>query len=114
MNRLEFFDFCQKYKHQWINYCEIIIDKEGKIIIAEPSHIEAMLKLTGENREDIYEKMPITASPIHWFVKYLGYVSVWNNFQLVPETLTLAQYQTLELLNNNNFINYKTITVINP
>ena len=86
MTRLTFSEFVQEYKDKWINYCEIIIDKKGLIIIASPSHTEAMLALTNESREVIYDKMPIIASPIHWFVKYLGYVSVWNNFQLIPES----------------------------
>lgn len=114
MERLDFAEFNQRYKNKWINYCEIIIDKEGKIIIANPSHIEAMLKLTERTRDDIYNEMPITASPIHWFVKYLSYVSVWNNFQLVPKSLTYAQHETLELLENNNFIHYNVEVVINP
>lgn len=114
MKRLEFLEFYEKYKDKWINYCEIIIDKDGKIIIAEPSHTEAMLKLTGETRENIYNKMPIIASPIHWFVKYLKYISVWYNFQLIPEKLTLAQYETLELLEKHGFIKYNTEIVINP
>ena len=114
MERLEFEEFNLRYKDRWINYCEIIIDKEGKIIIANPSHVEAMLKLTKRTREDIYNEMPITASPIHWFVKYLEYVSGWNKFQLVPKSLTLAQYETLQLLENYNYIKYNAEVVINP
>lgn len=104
MERLEVAEFLLKYKKIWINYCEIIIDKDGKIIIANPSHIEAMLRLTKRNREDIYNEMPITASPIHWFVNYLEYVSVWNNFQICPKSLTLSQYETLQILESEGFI----------
>lgn len=114
MEHLDFSEFLLKYKNKWINYCEIIIDKDGKIIIANPSHTEAMLKLTGETKEIIYNKMPIYASPIHWFVKYLNYVSVWFNFQLIPENLTFAQYETLNLLEQNGFIKYNAEKVINP
>lgn len=114
MQRLTFEEFNKEYKSKWINYCEIIIDKEGMIIIANPSHTEAMLRLTGETRDIIYKKMPIYASPIHWFVKYLEYVSVWNKFQLIPETINIFQMKTLELLEYNGFIKYNPEVVINP
>ena len=104
MNRLDISQFILKYKRHWINYCEVIIDREGKIIIANPSHVEAMLKLTGRTREDVYNEMPVDASPIHWFVDYLGYISVWNSFQLSPKKITFQQYETLEQLEINNFI----------
>ena len=104
MERLSILSFFKQYRNKWINYCEIIIDSDGKIIIANPSHTEMMLKLTGRSREDIYSEMPIMASPIHWFVDYLGYVSVWYDFQIVPKSLNEKQKRTLELLANHKMI----------
>jgi hypothetical protein len=105
-------DFLAEYKRKWINYCEIIILKNGNIILANPSHTERMLKLTGEDRNDIYERMPIVASPIHWLVDYTKNISVWHQFQILPEDVTEEQLKTLSLLESEKMIkkNYNYVT----
>lgn len=91
-------EFIKEYKSKWICYCEIIILSDGNIVLACPSHTECLLKLTGEKREVIDEKMPIYASPVEWYVDYLSVVSVWYNYQILSKNFTMEQIQTLEKL----------------
>lgn len=68
------------HKQKFINYMEAVILPSGEIQYAIPSHLEKLLAITGEDREVIYEKMPIWASPIQWLCEYTGCISVWSDF----------------------------------
>lgn len=91
-------EFLKKYKKEWVNYCEIIILQTGNIVLAQPSHTEMLLRLTGQNKKDIWNIMSIKASPVHWLIYHTKCVSVWEQFQLLPEDITIEQMQTLETL----------------
>lgn len=90
--------------HHHINYCEAIIYKDGEIDYARPSHIENLLRITGEDREVIYEKMPMTASPIRWLVDYTKCLSVWTQGYARPKEITKEQERTLNELIENNLV----------
>lgn len=87
----------EKHKQTFINYFEAIILPSGEVVYAVPSHIEKLIQITGESREVIYDKMPITASPIHWLLDYTGCVSLWSAFHL-GEPTTAEQQKTLQSL----------------
>lgn len=73
----------------FINYLEAIIEPSGEVHYAVPSHVEKLIKLSGEPKEAIYTKMPGTASPLHWLLEYTGCVSIWSEFHMgTPVTET--------------------------
>ena len=105
-------EFLEDYKPQWINYCEIIILKNGTIEIATPSHTEKLIKLTGEHRDVIYEKMPIDASPTVWLVAYTQCVAVWADMQIGPVSINRFQLRVLKILADEKMIKLNLRTVI--
>lgn len=90
--------------HNYINYCEAIIHRDGEVEYAIPSHIEKLIKITGEYREIIYEKMPVTASPILWLVEYTGCIAVYTDFYYKPEKCTIKQALSLMKLIKNGLV----------
>ncbi|HOA80515.1 MAG TPA: hypothetical protein PKK61_05555 [Defluviitaleaceae bacterium] len=95
-------DFVKNHKH--INYCEAIIHKDGSVEYAEPSHVEKLINVTGENRNVVYNKIPIYEFPIYWLVEYTGCVSVWYEGHITPKDCTDKQIQSLNKLINNKII----------
>ena len=91
-------------QHNDIYYCEAIIYPDGTIEDARPSHIEALLKATNEDREIINEKMPIEASPAAWLVDYTGCIAIWYNDALLPESFNAKQASTISKLITNNIV----------
>lgn len=67
----------------WKGYCEILIDNDGFIILARPSHYEALLEYycNKENitRDQAVENIPISYSPLHFIVDKYNIISVWYN-----------------------------------
>lgn len=93
--------------HKYINYCEAIIYKDGYIEYASPSHVEALIKITGESRDAIYDKMPVTASPIIWLIEYTGCIAVYTNGCIKPKICTEEQEIALkELLDSKLLTSY--------
>lgn len=88
-------------EHHHINYCECIIHKDGLIEYAVPSHVEMLIKITGEDRDVIYYKMPIDASPIIWLIEYTGCIAIYTNAYLKPKISTKEQEFTLQKLINS-------------
>ena len=110
-------DYIKQHNH--INYCEALIYPDGTIEDARPSHTEALIRATHENRDIICEKMPISASPAQWLVDYTGCVAVWYDFAYLPESLNDSQIQTImELVEakilSNCFVGYmdKELSII--
>ena len=94
--RKDVYTFIKEHNH--INYCEAVIDKDGLIEYVSPNHVKTLIRSTGETEEEIYDKMPIWESPIHWLVEYTGYISVWSNGCLFPSSITKEQEYTLKQL----------------
>lgn len=89
--------YLETHKEQY-NYCEVVIFPDGTIEDARPSHCEMLLKITGEDREIIYDKMPINAGPVAWLVDYTNCCSIWYNMGMLPENVTKEQENTIEIL----------------
>lgn len=87
----------EMHKKTFVNYLEAIILPSGEVQYAVPSHVEKLILLTGEKREDFFEKMPISASPIDWLLDYTGCISLWSDFHKGNPT-TKEQKETLKLL----------------
>lgn len=89
-------DFIANHHH--IRYCEAVIDKNGLIEYAVPSHLFKLVAVSGKTYDEINEMMPLDASPIHWMVNYTGYISVWTKGYINPASPTLEQFKTLVAL----------------
>lgn len=69
--------FIETYSH--INYCEILIDKEGYIFEARPSHTMALLREAEMTLED-QDYIPIERSPLEWLLEKTECVAIWYEF----------------------------------
>ena len=85
------------HKQTFVNYFEAILLPNGQVVYATPSHVEKLLSITKEPRDEIYDKMPITASPLHWLIEYTGCISMWSEFYIGSPT-TDEQKEMLQLL----------------
>lgn len=91
-------------KHHHINYCEVIINREGLICYVRPSHTETMIRLMGKTQEEIDKEMPIYETPINWLVDKSGFIAVWYEGYVTPKHVNIKQRIAL-----NKLINAKVI-----
>lgn len=91
--------------HKYVNYCEAIIYRDGTISYVKPSHIQTLIIETGMSEEEIYDLMPITASPIEWLISYTGCIAVWYDFIKTPKNITKEQIDTINKLVEGKVIN---------
>lgn len=90
-------EYLKTHKEQYA-YCEAIIFPDGTIEDAIPSHLEKLIKITGEDRDTICKKMPMSAGPVAWLVDYTGCCSVWYKFGMLAENITPEQENTITML----------------
>lgn len=94
--------FIRNHKH--INYCEIVMNKEGEVCYSKPSHINTLIRSTGKSEKEIYDIMPLDASPIDWLIEYTGYVAIYTNGIYLPNEVTEKQALALEKLFGENLV----------
>lgn len=100
-------DFNPKlHKQTFIHYLEVIIDENGKIMYAVPSHQEKMIKLACEKlnvtREKLNEMCPeeYYFDFMTWLSKVSGACAVWEN-QAMGDKFTGEQIKALKMLKND-------------
>ena len=80
-NVYDFIEFTKRNPKSFIRYCEIIIDLYGNIILALPSHQEAVIKYAMEkehqSRKEVAKSIPISYSPFAWLLDKYGLIAVW-------------------------------------
>ncbi len=103
-------DYIQQ--HDDICYCEAIIYPDGSIEDAQPSHVEKLISICEESRQEINNKMPFDASPLAWLVDYTKCVSLWYNSCYLPENLTNQQIATITELIKNNIISNQYLGIM--
>ena len=99
-------DFNPKlHKQTFIHYLEVIIDENGKIMYAVPSHQEKMIKLACEKlnvaREQLNEMCPeeYYFDFMTWLSSVSGACAVWEN-QVMGGKFSEEQIKALEMLKN--------------
>lgn len=102
-------DYIKQHKH--ICYCEAIVMDNGDIDDAVPSHIEALIKLTGLGRDKVWELMPITASPIEWLMNYTNTVCLWYQGYMKTGNLTVEQLRTINMLSEKKIIKKNVLSI---
>lgn len=93
------------HKQTFVHYLEVIIDENGKIMYAVPSHQEKMIKIACENlnvtREQLNEMCPeeYYFEFMTWLSKVSGACAVWEN-QVMGDKFTEEQINALQILKN--------------
>lgn len=101
-------EFIVHHNSKYRNYCEAIILPDGRIIYSVPSHIQKLQMLWGvpegelyyggEIRDELWERIPQSASPVHWLSEDLNCVVLWYNFIIFPPSYTAAQMNCVNKL----------------
>lgn len=112
MSIYDFIEYTKKNPLNFINYCEVIIDPYGNIIIANPSHTETALKYAMEKenktRDQIIQELrEIFCLPLEWVVDKYGLIAVWNcgyMYSSYKRSPNRFQKRTLNILLKNNLI----------
>lgn len=103
------FDY-KTHRKNFINYLEVIILKDGKIVYAVPSHqmklIDIYIKENNINREDLLDTIPIEEDIICWLIYHTECVAVWYNFVYAPDNITDKQKESLRRLSNEKCIDH--------
>lgn len=109
-------DFILKTKNEpnkWINYCEILIDTDGDIIICNPSHTESCIQyaMRKDNitREDIRKTMiPFDCLVIDFIVDKYQIIALWyHGYKYSSMGLTEEQKVVLQKLEDNKLLTSK-------
>lgn len=110
-NILEFIEYTKQHPYEWLNYCEVVILRNGTIMLARPSHqesiIQYIIELENTTREDINSLMASDLlSPMEFYVDKYGLVAVWNNTLIASCSKKLNRFQknTVSKLVNSGLI----------
>ena len=102
----------EQHKTHYINYLEVVIDLDGKIHYAVPSHQEYLIKVLcdklGKSRKEIGDMCPpeYYFDFLYWLTKMTGYCSIHNDY-LVYDTLNDKQLITLKTLKDSGLFRDK-------
>ena len=116
LDRNTVFDY-ETHRKNFINYLEVIINKDGTIEYAVPSHQQKLLNLYCKNHnitmEELWNIIPITDNPESWIIFNEGVISVWYDFIIRPEYITEEQKNTLHKLKETGclFSHYRSLIV---
>lgn len=92
-----------KHKQTYTNYLEVIMDSDGNVMYAVPSHQEKMIALACKklcvDRDGLDKMCPeeYYFDFLIWLSKVSGAVAVWNEF-VQGFSFTEAQIRTLKML----------------
>jgi len=76
----------ETHKKTFINYLEVIMDEDGKVMYAVPSHQEKMISIVcerkGISRDELNDLCPkeYYFNFLEWLHLQCGCVAVWNDF----------------------------------
>lgn len=93
----------KQHKKKYVNYLEVLIEKDGRIVYAVPSHQEKAIELAcqklGANRQELMAMCPkeYYFDFLNWLLMVSGAVAVWNDF-CSASTVTKKQIASLRRL----------------
>ena len=76
----------EKHKNKFKNYLEVMIERDGKVVYAVPSHQmkaeELCCETLGISREELIARCPAEYhyNYLTWLLTICGAVAVWNDF----------------------------------
>lgn len=110
LKRKQFLQLVKQEPHRWYHYCEIVITRGGRIILAIPSHQQCLLNYfyKKERVDSEWYKRNISTrlSPNDFVIDKYGLISVWYDFIVYSKEkgISKAQMETLNMLKDNNLI----------
>lgn len=94
----------EQHKQTFINYLEILIEANGHVVYAVPSHIEKAVALACEALHVSRPELEAMCPPEFyydynvWVLRQSGAIMVWNNFFVAGGELTRPQQAMLRKL----------------
>lgn len=94
----------EKHKQTYIDYFEVLLLRNGKVVYTVPSHqekaIELAMKELNLSRSEVVRMCPIERQfdYLNWLLSLTGSAALWNNDVLAPSPLNRAQIATLKKL----------------
>ena len=76
----------KKHKETFVNYLEVLIEPDGHVLYAVPSHQELAIKLACEAKGWTREQLNNACPPeyyfdfLPWVLSHTGCIYVWNDF----------------------------------
>lgn len=92
-----------KHKEKYVNYLEVMIDRDGKIMYAVPSHQEKAISMACDvlnvSRSRLSDMTPVEYyfDWMTWLLRQSGAMAVWNE-GYICESPTRKQYAALRKL----------------
>ena len=93
----------QEHKRTYINYLEVLIEPNGHVLYAVPSHQELAIRMAckakGWTRKQLYDACPPENyfDVLPWVLSFTGCISVWNDFYVgEPTDEQIAKLQELK------------------
>lgn len=111
MSIYDFIDYANKNPLKFIDYCEIIINEYGGVLMARPSHTEAaiqyIMKKEKLSRKEVLSNIPNECSPLEWIVDKYGLIAVWYSGYMYStyKKINRAQKKTIKELMRHLLIN---------
>lgn len=95
----------EKHKETFIHYLEVVINSDGRIEYAVPSHCEKMISIICEkeckSRDDVIKSISIADDYPKSLCNRSGCISVWEDYAIYPDEITDAQIdQLINLIHN--------------
>lgn len=94
----------EKHKQTFVNYLEVLILEDGKVMYAVPSHQELAIKIAceklGISREELMHRCPpdYYCDFLNWLLHITGAIAVWNrDFVGWPNPKQIAKLKILKL-----------------
>ena len=97
-----FIGLVKRHKMDYIRYCEILIDERGHVILASPSHQEALVKIaarkTKRTPREIKNGVPVDCNPNKYLADKYNIVMVWYSILDIPLNVNDIQIETIRRL----------------
>ena len=107
-------DFIKHHNSIHKYYCEAIIRPNGEITYAEPSHLMKLQIMWGvplqelfdggPKRDELSNRIPPFASPVHWLAEVMNCVVLWYSAVIFPPNYTENQMTAVQKLMANGCI----------
>ncbi len=80
----------EQHKKKYVNYLEVLVEQDGRIVYAVPSHQEKAVALAceklGVTRRELLDMCPreYYFDYMNWLLKISGAIALWNEQCLAP------------------------------
>lgn len=113
----EFIFLTRSEPENWINCCEVLMTREGDIILAVPSHQEAIIEYVSiiENTSTECVKDFLRNEyllPTEFYAGKYKVISVWYDYMIRSEDITSSQNDSINMLKAEGLIDSNSKLVI--